>query len=230
MKRQIFLLIVALAVLVASATVADTTLIEFGSRNFDGWIYNRADFEITTSAITQNRIILFTTDAGEYCTLQSPVFPCTGCDSLKIDVTYHITNTAGNTNKVALLVELVDPDSVITASRTIVPDIAQIEQVVTATVPTSDTEAACLLFSAPLADIYNSGAIKKIKVYAVEKNPDTGLLGDINNDNKVDVSDVNLLINALLLNLNTTQTDLNRDNKTDISDLNMIINILLGQE
>lgn len=57
--------------------------------------------------------------------------------------------------------------------------------------------------------------------------------GDLNEDQKVDVTDLNLLINILLGTAdpldNPGNPDLNSDGNADISDLNQIINILLTQ-
>ena len=58
-------------------------------------------------------------------------------------------------------------------------------------------------------------------------------LGDINGDGKVDVSDVNIVINIMLGKANASQypgnPDVNNDNKVDVSDVNKIINIMLGK-
>ena len=58
--------------------------------------------------------------------------------------------------------------------------------------------------------------------------------GDINADGKVDVSDVNIIINLMLgkaqVNAFPGTADLNNDNKIDVSDVNIVINIMLGKE
>ncbi len=57
--------------------------------------------------------------------------------------------------------------------------------------------------------------------------------GDINGDNKVDVSDVNIIINIMLGKSQASSypgnPDLNNDNKVDVSDVNAVINIMLGK-
>ena len=57
------------------------------------------------------------------------------------------------------------------------------------------------------------------------------VLGDLNGDSAVDVSDVNILINIILGSNNdpdaTTLADLNGDGTVDISDVNALINIIL---
>ena len=58
--------------------------------------------------------------------------------------------------------------------------------------------------------------------------------GDINGDNKVDVSDVNIIINIMLGKAQASQysgnPDLNNDTHVDVSDVNAVINIMLGKE
>ena len=59
-------------------------------------------------------------------------------------------------------------------------------------------------------------------------------LGDINGDGKVDVSDVNIIINIMLGKAQASQypgnADLNDDNHVDVSDVNAVINIMLGKQ
>ena len=56
------------------------------------------------------------------------------------------------------------------------------------------------------------------------------VLGDLNGDGKVDVSDVNIVINMMLgKNATTPEADMNGDNKVDVSDVNAIINLMLGK-
>ena len=52
--------------------------------------------------------------------------------------------------------------------------------------------------------------------------------GDVNGDNKVDVADVNVVIDKILNLSSSNNTDVNGDGKTDVSDLNIIIDIILG--
>lgn len=55
------------------------------------------------------------------------------------------------------------------------------------------------------------------------------LEGDVNGDAAVDVTDVNLIINAILGKPAEGNTDVNNDGVTDISDANLDINIILGK-
>ena len=61
----------------------------------------------------------------------------------------------------------------------------------------------------------------------------TSVRGDINGDGKVDVSDVNIVINIMLGKTSASSypgnADVNGDGKVDVSDVNIIINIMLGK-
>ena len=65
----------------------------------------------------------------------------------------------------------------------------------------------------------------------VKGNPETYLLGDINNDGEVNISDVNCIINVILngweSQLEKKRSDMNGDNEINISDVNVLINIIL---
>ncbi|MBR2145982.1 MAG: leucine-rich repeat protein [Muribaculaceae bacterium] len=57
--------------------------------------------------------------------------------------------------------------------------------------------------------------------------------GDINGDNKVDVSDVNIIINIMLGKASASNypgnADLNNDGKVDVSDVSLLIDVVLGK-
>ena len=56
------------------------------------------------------------------------------------------------------------------------------------------------------------------------------IVGDVNSDGKVDISDVNLVINMMLGKIAPTSSgDATGDGKVDISDVNIVINIMLGK-
>ena len=51
---------------------------------------------------------------------------------------------------------------------------------------------------------------------------------DLNGDGKVDITDVNEVINVVL-GKSVAAADVNGDGKVDISDVNMVINAMLGK-
>lgn len=58
-----------------------------------------------------------------------------------------------------------------------------------------------------------------------------GVKGDINGDENVDVSDLNIVINGILdKDPYYYYTDVNLDGVTDVTDLNIVINIILGKD
>ena len=60
--------------------------------------------------------------------------------------------------------------------------------------------------------------------------PSQALVGDINGDGKVDIADVNAIINMMLGKVEAVPAaDLNGDEKVDISDVNAVINLMLGK-
>ena len=56
----------------------------------------------------------------------------------------------------------------------------------------------------------------------------TQLKGDVNSDNKVDISDVVAIINVMAGTDTNNKSDVNGDGKTDISDITAVINIIAG--
>ena len=59
------------------------------------------------------------------------------------------------------------------------------------------------------------------------------LRGDINGDNKVDVTDVNLVVNIILgkeSKDNYPNADTDRNGTVDVTDVNAVVNIILGKE
>lgn len=57
-----------------------------------------------------------------------------------------------------------------------------------------------------------------------------GVPGDVNNDGKVDITDVNLVINMMLGKASyNAKGDMNNDGKIDITDVNLVINKMLGK-
>ena len=53
--------------------------------------------------------------------------------------------------------------------------------------------------------------------------------GDLNHDGRIDIDDVNLLINAILADQQIAGGDLTGDGKVDVDDMNALINMILTQ-
>ena len=79
---------------------------------------------------------------------------------------------------------------------------------------------------------YNGMAVYKIGkgVTPNDPGPEPGVPGDSNGDGKVDISDVNAVINMMLGKAEMVAAcDMNGDGKIDISDVNAVINAMLGK-
>lgn len=57
----------------------------------------------------------------------------------------------------------------------------------------------------------------------------TGLFGDLDQDGKVDVTDVTALVNVILGAATYSNTDLDGSGKTDVTDVTVLVNYILGQ-
>jgi hypothetical protein len=62
--------------------------------------------------------------------------------------------------------------------------------------------------------------------------PEEGMLGDVNGDSRVNVSDVSALINMILglEPMDQARADVNCDGRVNVSDVSKLINIILGIE
>ena len=75
--------------------------------------------------------------------------------------------------------------------------------------------------------IYASGASQLVEYTFTLPQP--VVTGDVNGDGKVDIADVNIVINAMLGKGSTQGCDLTGDGKVDIADVNTVINLMLGK-
>lgn len=234
MKRLHLIVSMFLVALAMQATVAGTPFLQFGINHFDDWTYHRQGVVLDYNLISQKGVALFTAINGDQYTLESPEFSCQGMDSLKLLITYKL-DAGFNPSKVAPRVEVLDLEGNVLRSVDIpvLPNV--LVQDLEAMVDVAGLADATLLFSAPMAkeaeDVYP--AVKAIKVWAVTTGSADHITGDVNNDGIVDVSDVNIVINAMLGKNQDPQVkawaDLNSDGKVDVSDVNAIINIMLGK-
>lgn len=82
-----------------------------------------------------------------------------------------------------------------------------------------------------MVSYYNNAV--QIMPIAITEAQAAGLVGDVNNDNVVNITDVTVLISAVMTenfaNINTTNADLNGDNTINITDVTMLINKVMAQ-
>lgn len=83
----------------------------------------------------------------------------------------------------------------------------------------------------PYKDTEENGTECVIQLKALYAHyPKMPKLGDLNGDDIVDVTDVNIIIDMVLGKRDTTpESDLNGDNQVDVSDVNQLIDIVLGK-
>lgn len=231
MNKLYLLILMLLSASAIQATVADTTLLQFDLNHFDNWTYHREGVVLDNSLISQNKVHLFTANNGDQYTLESPEFSSQGIDSLKVVIKYIILDEGFNPTKVAPRIEVLDCEGNVLRVVDIPVQPNVIQQNLETMVDVGGLPDATLLFSAPKAKEAEGvfPAVKSVKVWAVS----THILGDVNSDGKVDVSDVNIVINVMLGKNQDPQVklwaDLNDDGSVDVSDVNAVINIMLGK-
>ena len=77
----------------------------------------------------------------------------------------------------------------------------------------------------------NSGVNNQAKNYIlgiIEANYDQSLLGDINNDNILDVSDLIIIADFILSNIYDENGDMNSDGGLNIQDITLLLNVILN--
>ena len=99
-----------------------------------------------------------------------------------------------------------------------------------------DQDQTCEYFVRPATGakyikmVVNNGHV----IFSEGSSDDPGpIVGDVNGDGIVDVSDVNIVINIMLGKIVSDEllvtSDVNGDSKVDVSDVNIVINIMLGK-
>lgn len=152
-------------------------------------------------------------------------------DSCKVTVLQPVT---GITLEPKTL-ELYGIGSTATLIATVLPEDASNKEVRWA----SSNESVCIVsngtvvalsygISVIIATTVDGNFIATCTVTVKEGSPN--ITGDINGDGKVDIADVNAVINMMLGKTSqTTAGDVNSDGKVDIADVNAVINLMLGK-
>ena len=229
MKKVVFVL---LSLIWATCLVdAQEQIALFNRANFDGWTFvNNAGIELNAQNIGRGKVTLLTTAQGNVQKLVSPALDCRQTDSLRIEVTYR-TEEAYKANKVTLQISVCDEAENMKDSIQIKVPAGELEHQLAGTLPVPHNNALQLHFTAPYADKDNCGAIIEAKVLAYKNGSGVTVVGDVDGDGKVDVSDVNVIINVILEQNTNPETilkaDLDGDGKVDVSDVNKAINLIL---
>ena len=222
MKHKLLALFLTLSCVMMSAAEAVDTLAYFGLNSFEGWTYSRSDIELSRDNISRLRIRLYKNQGVDY-TLTSPVVDCTGCDSLVVRVGYVTDITGYTVSKLSLTFTVKNGSDEVVAQATVAAQKDVVEQMVEARMCLPMGISAVNVNVAALsADINNNGAVRSILIYSP-----THVTGDVNGDDKVDIADINCIIDLILASEFAPNGDVNGDGKVDIADINVIIDMIL---
>ncbi len=232
MKQLHYLFALILVSAVCLPMQGQTLLSQFGSINYEGWVYdNNAGTAITTQNINNRRIVLLTTVQNNVTALISPTIDCTGYDSLRIEMMCQMLQPTYDATLLAVTAQLTDIRGDEKALGVMNFGYGDTEQTITTTLalPESDDANYRLRFTAPNANKDNCAAVMRVRVYGI-----TGVTGDVNGDGLVDVDDINILIN-IILHKDDAENYGQRAYVTggefvDIADINKVINIVLHKE
>ena len=212
------LLMVLTTLFAVTEMQAGGPLPQFDYQNFVNWTYNNQGYPLTSENISMNRIRLY----GDLA-LTSNEFDCRGMDSIKVRVQYvtdQFADEGFDLDKVALYVDLLDEnDEVADGIVIIVPKKAN-RQYLNGTVGVKKgLSRTRMRFMAPMADINCTCAITKVF---------TTLKGDLNGDCSIDVTDLNLLIDAVINGNHLDNSDIDGDGFVDVTDISILISKILG--
>ena len=235
MKKMLsFLLMAALCCLFA----ASQELPQFKSGTIEEWTYNNPGVELTSTNVSDGRIVLYVDSEGRVLTLTSPEFTCQGIDSICASVMWFIKSSKlnhpdFNLAKTALTMAIDDAEGHPLDSVTCVPHEKVSTQTLTLTlaVPKGLNQAR-LRFVSWQADVVSSGAIKRALLTAIAATaPQDATPGDVDGDGHVGMDDLAELINYLLTTnsdgINLQGADVNGSGFVNMDDLSDLINYLL---
>ena len=229
-RQRILALALFIVASLCSIVNGQELLQQFDPTHFSGWTYiNAGDIELNQTNIARNRITLLTTEQGNATELVSPAVNCLRADMLQVEILYEAFSTDYIADRLTLNIEAIDADGTTLTQTTVAAKAGMLEQTLTAIIGVSRDTNPALHFTAPRADKDNCAAVRRIRIYGLQRNA-----GDLNADGNVDVSDVSLLIDVVLGKPVTLAkdavTDLNNDGNTDVSDVSLLIDLILGKQ
>ena len=223
MMKRITLITLTLFLALTSAA---QDLPQFAYNNYEGWIYNNPGVELNNLTIGRAQIRLYVDSQGLVLSLTSPQFSCQGLDSIQAEVRWRSESTA-----VALTMALDDINGTPLDSATCLPSNSSSEQtfIYTLPIPHGQDSARVRLVSWN-AVAATSGAVRQISLTGITSQAHEVILGDVDDDGAVNISDVTALIDYLLKgtsDVNLDAADIDHDGKISISDVTELINMLL---
>lgn len=229
MKRILFAIIAAL-VLPLALTAQE--LPKFTATNYEGWNYNNPGVALTTSNIAGGNIVLYVTSQGLTLQLTSPLFSCEGIDSIEANLiwfTQYYYDSAFDLNKTALTMAIDDEQGNPIDSVTYLAEESGSTHYpsIKLAVPRG-VQTARLRFVSWKANVVSCGAIKRALLTGIAATPhDDPLPGDVDGNGVVNISDITMLIQAVMTDMEVNNADMDGNGSINISDITMLIQWLL---
>lgn len=226
--------ITTLAAILATTVLFAQQLPQFTSSNFDGWTYNNPGIQLNSSNIAGGRIVLYVNSQGDVLTLTSPLFECHGIDSIEANVVWYTSSFRDNDfelSRTALTMAIDDVIGNPLDSATTVPAVLGSTHSLTIklAVP-ARTDTARLRFVSWQANHISSGAIKRALITGIAATTppdDDPIPGDVDGNGVVNISDVTMLIQAVLMSSDITNGDIDGNGVINITDVTMLIDQVL---
>ena len=237
MKKLLLLVVTTLVSFALQGVVSDEVLLLFDRNHYVGWTYHRPDVVLDYELISHNRVALYTAVNGDVYRLESPSLSCVGLDSLRVELDYVLEAVPEvvDLSKVSARVEVLNGEGVAVRSVDISVANSPSQQLV-AMVPVRGLTDVSLLLSAPHARESEGyfPAVKRVAVWGVTAGEvPQPVVGEVTGDGRVDVSDVNVVINVMLGKEQDAQlralAEVTGDGRVDVSDVNVVINLMLGK-
>lgn len=227
-------IITLLAVILVTTMLSAQELPQFTSGNFDGWTYNNPGVQLNSSNIAGGKIVLYVNSQGDVLTLTSPLFECHGIDSIEASVVWYTSSFRDSDfdlSKTALTMAIDDVAGNPLDSATTVPTVLGSTHSLTVklAVP-ARTDTARLRFVSWQADHVSSGAIKRALITGIAATTppdDDPIPGDVDGNGVVNISDVTMLIQAVLNSSEITNGDFDGNGVVNITDVTQLIDQVL---
>ena len=201
-------------------------LAEFNLNSFENWTYTRSGVELNSNTICANKVNLY----GNY-KLVSPLFSVKTVKYVRVQVmmiSKDYSQPKYNHSKASPTLELLNEQGEVVATKKHAYSEALPQQdfVDYLAVP-EGANKLMMRISAPRADVNSADAIHEL-VLTASIGDGSIVVGDVNGDGHIDVSDVSDVTSIVLGNKVTDDVaDINGDGNIDSSDVTALINLIL---
>ena len=218
--------LITAALLLAIGTMAQG-LPQFAYNCYEGWSYNNPGVELNSLSIGRAQVRLYVDSQGYVLTLISPQFDCHGIDTISGTVRWKSESSA-----VSLTMALDGDDGMPLDSAVCLPQGSSSEQTFIYRIPVPHgLDIARVRLVSWDATVSTGGAVRTVTLEGITSAAHEALLGDLNGDGRVSITDVTTLINNLLgghVSASMEVADIDHDGKISISDVTALINMLLS--